>query len=122
MPHVRIPLDFEDREPFKKLAAKVGPHLAAAMHVRLLVIAGEDAPMTGTLSNEPLLLEARVWWKGRRLEGFQALLEAGYLEKTETGYKVVDWEKDHWYLKFFHERAKKAAKARHAKTGVLDGA
>lgn len=122
---IRIPLDFTYREdtPYQLLARRVGHMVATVMSVRLLLLAGEVSPMTGTLVDDPLTLEAKVLWNGRRGAGIEHLELSGYLEKTERGYKVVDWETEHGYLKRFHDRSRKAARARHGLPRILlDGA
>jgi hypothetical protein len=111
VPYLKIPLDFTSKKKCRELSRSIGAPLAAAMLLRLYLLAGNESPHDGGLDMEPSEIEARICWRGRQGKALEVLQVTGCLVKTEKGYRIADWEEEQGHLLKFHLRAKKAAKS-----------
>ena len=118
MPYIVVPIDFFEKDKrMRKLMFRFGGR-SAALPIRLWCLAAKESPKDGRLADHSIeTLEMSLGWTGRRGELEEALIEAGFLEKTSGGYRVRDWE-EQGHIWRNHVRASKAAKALHGRVTV----
>ena len=118
MPYIVVPIDFFEKDKrMRKLMFRFGGR-SAALPIRLWCLAAQESPRDGRLVDHSTeTLEMALGWTGRRGELEEALIEAGFLEKTSGGYRVRDWE-EQGHIWRNHVRASKAAKALHERITV----
>ena len=114
-----VPIDlFERDQRMKKLVFRFGGR-TAALPIRLWCLAAQESPRDGRLADHSAeTLEMALGWTGRNGELVQALIEAGFLERTAEGYQVLNWEQDQGHIWRNHVRARKAARALHGRSTV----
>lgn len=118
MAYVKIPLDFFQRD--KRLLRLMALHDDVAdIPVRLWCLAADESPRNGRLTEYTAkTLAAAFGWRGKEETLEASLIESGFLEKTENGYQVLNWEQDQGHIWKFKQKGKRAVMAR---WGRLDG-
>lgn len=119
MAYVIVPIDFFERDKrMRKLMFRFGGR-SAALPILLWCLAARESPRDGRLAEHSAeTLETALGWTGRRGELEQALIDAGFLERMEEGYRVLGWERDQGHIWRNHVKASKAAKALHGRFTV----
>lgn len=80
---------------------------------RMWCLAGEEAPKDGKLAGySASTFEATLGWRGRKGKLVALLIEAGFLEKSENGYQVLNWDQDQGHIWKNKQKAKSAIRAR----------
>jgi hypothetical protein len=122
MAYVIVPIDFFEKDKrMRKLMFRFGGR-SAALPIRLWCLTARESPRDGRLADHSTeTLEMALGWTGRSGELAQAFIEAGFLERTAEGYRVVNWEEDQGHIWRNHVRAVNAAKALHGRL-VVDAA
>ncbi len=112
MPELNIDFDFFEHPKTMMLCARLG-EWAEILPIRLWRFAGRFHAETGILSTKSLdVLELHLKWRGEKGEAIESLIEAGFLEPTESGYAVHDFLKRNGHIAALSKRGKSAAKSR----------
>ena len=112
MPYLNLDLDFFDHPKTKRLVGLLGKG-AEVLPIRLWCACGKYQAESGRLIGySTQAIEATCAWWGRKGEMVDAMLEVGFIEKTDDGFQVHDWPDHAGHLAAFKERAVKAARKR----------
>ena len=112
MPYLNLDLDFFDHPKTKRLVGLLGKG-AEVLAIRLWCACGKYQAESGRLIGySTQAIEATCAWWGRKGEMVDAMLEVGFIEKTDDGFQVHDWPDHAGHLAAFKERAVKAARKR----------
>ncbi len=117
MPFLNLDLDFFDHPKTKRLVGLLGRG-ADILPIRLWCYCGKYQAENGDLTGySPTEIETLMGWWGQPGRALDAMLlpfmgRPGFLERTESGYKVHDWEEINGHISALKGRAKAAAKAR----------
>lgn len=112
MPALNLDLNYFDHPKTKRLIGLLGPG-AETYPIRLWVYCGKYHHKDGDLSSyTDGEVEAVSGWTGHPGRMLQAMLTVGFLERSESGLRVHDWQDHAGHFAAYHERAKMAAKQR----------
>lgn len=122
MPDLNLSPDYFDHPKTVRLVQLLGKG-AAELPLRLWCYCSKHHRADGRLTAyTPEQIEASIEWRGQPGRAVTALLECGrhigkmgFLETTEDGYQVHDWEEHQGHLERYHQAAIAGAKARWAK-------
>lgn len=116
----RVSIGFFDHPKTMLLESMLGLDGVCSL-LRLWAFAAQHNP-TGIFSNgKRKFIELAIRWKGNSGEFIQALVEIGYLDEINEGYKLHDWEHHNGYAVHAEsrsERARNAAEKRWKKNGI----
>jgi hypothetical protein len=115
MPYLNLDIDYFDHPKTKRLVGLLGKG-SEVLPLKLWSYCGkfhaEAGDLTGYSGQE---IESLVGWWGKSGECVNAMVTVGFIEKTDTGYRVHDWSEHAGHLGAFKARAKNAAEVRWAK-------
>jgi hypothetical protein len=119
MPSVNLDLGYFDHPKTVRLELLLGRG-AAVLPIRLWIYCARYHRKDGRLTAyTPETLEAALGWRGKPGSAVTGLLDCGahigrkgFLEQTDDGFRVHDWEEHQGHLEKYHEAAKVAANAR----------
>jgi len=121
MPYLKVPLNFfTDDHRLRVLTARLGSDSATKVFVRLWNLAGTEAPRDGRLSAHSAdTLRLALGYKGKSADLEKALIEAGWLEKEEKGYRLLYWERDQGHIWRLQQRNASNIKSRWKKRFLM---
>lgn len=104
-------IDLPRHPKFRRLTRRLGTSTAETLgYLHLLwYYATEFAPGGVFVAQTPQDIADGCYWDGEPGEFVQALVETGWLDETEDGYTVHDWEE---YNRLYRERAKACERMR----------
>lgn len=112
MPYLNLDLDYFTHPKTSRLVGLLGRG-AAELPIRLWAYCGkhhsESGNLTGYSAQE---IETVVGWWGGTGKMVEAMLNVGFLDKIENGFKIHGWKDHAGHLSVFKKRAKSAAKER----------
>lgn len=119
MPALNLDLGYFDHPKTVRLVCLLGRG-AAELPIRLWTFCARYHRKDGCLTGySPEDVEAALGWRGKPGSAVQALLtcgdhlkKRGFLEETEDGFRVHDWEEHQGHLEVYHDRATAASRAR----------
>lgn len=112
MPSLNLDLSFFEHRKVRRLILLAGRGAEANL-IRLWCYCGTHHPENGSLagySHEEI--ESIADWRGKPGQLVEAMVLAGWLDTTEAGYKVHDWEEHQGHLHTYKLRGQAMAKAR----------
>ncbi len=112
MPYLNLDLDYFTHPKTSRLVGLLGRG-AAELPIRLWAYCGkhhsESGNLTGYSAQE---IETVVGWWGGTGKMVEAMLNVGFLDKIENGFRIHGWKEHAGHLSVFKKRAKSAAKER----------
>lgn len=114
MASLNLDLNYLDNVKTLRLVARLGPG-SAILPIALWLYAGKHHPEDGRLALLEAELEHVCGWWGEKGSLVPALVEIGFLKKSDDFYQINDWLDHSGHLAVFKKRAKNAAKKRWSK-------
>lgn len=112
MPSLNLDLNYFDHPKTLRLVALLGIG-SDVLPVKLWAYCGRYHAEHGRLKGlSALEIESIVRWWGRPGKMIEVFLKLGFLHEEPDGFRVHDWREHEGHLAMYHERARKAAKAR----------
>lgn len=109
MAYLNLDLDYFDHPKTKRLVGLLGRG-SDGLPVRLWCYCGKYHADTGDLTGYSAQdLESLIGWWGQPGRCIEALIQFKFLERTESGYRVHDWEKINGHIAAFKLRAQAGA-------------
>lgn len=111
---IRIAFSFLDHRKRRKLRQLLGPGSTDyLLNLWLSTAMNHPDGVLGGMDEGDVALEAH--WDGDANTFVQAMLDAGFLDKTDNGYALHDWREHQGFVIHAHERQEKARKAADAR-------
>ena len=117
MAYLNVDINYFDNVKTKRLILKLGqdgeliPLKLWSFAAKFFQVDGVFKDMTG----EEIVLMSGIRTAHDSATIMKALVDVGFIEKTDKGYKVHDWEDNQGHLVSFKIRARDAARARWSK-------
>ena len=116
MPDLNLDLNYFSHKKTRRLVDLLRKG-AEVLPIKLWVYCGRTHARDGRLTRYTEQdIEKIVEWWGPRGACVAALIEAGFLKQTKTGFTVVNWTKHQRHFALYEDRARNAANARWARS------
>ena len=114
MPSINVDINYFEHFKTKRLVVKLGEN-ADMIPVKLWILAAKFYPESGIfkgIDEAELISLAGIKCNKDALSILKALVEVGFLNKTDLGYQIHEWDEYQGHIMAYKIRGKKANEAR----------